>query len=95
MLRVAAHFGRHAVFDGDEQGAGIGAVVGAGGADLGDAHLNQFQEKNVEKPILYPIPAGFVADRSGGFWPGWISHGDKGYNSPDTCIDCMLLGRTR
>jgi len=27
--------------------------------------LNQFQGKNVEKPILYPIPAGFVADRPG------------------------------
>jgi hypothetical protein len=35
MLRIAAYFRRHAVFDGDEQGTGIGALVGAGGGELG------------------------------------------------------------
>jgi len=49
MVRVATHRGGHAVLDGDEDGAGIGAVVGAGGADLGDAHSESVPGKKTSR----------------------------------------------
>ena len=39
MLRIALHFCRHAVFDFDEDGTGVGTIVGAGRTDVGNGHI--------------------------------------------------------
>jgi hypothetical protein len=60
VLRIALDLGRHAILNGDQEGAGVGAIVGAGGTDLCGCHQAGFRRKNFVKPILYPIPDRFV-----------------------------------
>jgi hypothetical protein len=45
MRGIAPHFGCHAVFDGDKQGAGVGAIMRAGGTDLCGCHAGELSEK--------------------------------------------------
>jgi hypothetical protein len=60
MIRVALDLRRDAIFHGHVDGAGIGAIMGAGGPDKGLGHrINP--GKNVENPILYTIPAVSVS----------------------------------
>jgi hypothetical protein len=42
MLRVAAHFGRHAIFHGHQHCAGIGTIMRAGGTHYGGRHRQSF-----------------------------------------------------
>jgi hypothetical protein len=40
VVGIALHLGRDPVLDGDEQGAGIGTIMRAGGADVCKGHLD-------------------------------------------------------
>ena len=50
MVRVALHFGGHAVLDGGDQRAGVGAVVRAGAED-GGVHVWIDKKSDVLKEL--------------------------------------------